>query len=104
MPRANIVKQAIFGSQMKSQIFDSDCPSVAMTLDKGKGRLSSYEHRVSIAPSSSAASEPESEDEITQEYLESLLDRARQNVASSSGSRVNNDGEDVITLDRSAEE
>lgn len=73
-------------------------------LDKGKGKA--IPEPTSSASSSSGSgsessssedteSESDSEDEITPEYLESLLQKARQNVASTS--RKSNE-EEVIKL------
>lgn len=76
----------------------------ATALDKGKGKLIPDEPEESAGGPSPPVSEPESDDEITPEYLELLLERARQNAASSSGVRTGNNEEDVIPLDGSAEE
>lgn len=75
----------------------------ATAFDKGKGKLI---HDEESADSPFAPPlELDSDDEITPEYLESLLERARRNAASSSGARTtSNDEEDVITLEGSTEE
>lgn len=77
-------------------------------LANGKGKLVLGGHEVLAGSPSASSSESESdnEDEITPEYLESLLEKARQNAASSSGTRTdkNDTQEDVITLNGSAKQ
>jgi hypothetical protein len=87
-------------------------------IDKGKRKAipEIHEEAFKSGSGSSSASSSDSdtssdsdseEDEITPEYLESLLEKARQNAAASRGVRQNNNGaheEDVIKLHESTKE
>lgn len=70
------------------------------TLDKGKANLKEIQN-LDSGSSEDTESESDSEDEITPEYLESLLEKARQNVTSIS--RKSNE-EEIIKLDGGSKE
>jgi hypothetical protein len=87
-------------------------------LDKGKGKLVPETHEetsesgsssfsASSSDSDSSSSESESEDEVTPEYLESLLEKARQSAVARHSARKNdNDAheEEMIKLPGSINE
>jgi hypothetical protein len=89
---------------------------VLTALDKGKGKAApeTHEEPSESDSSSSSSSSPdsdtsysESEDEITPEYLESLLEKARQSAAASGNTRKSDNHvqeEDMLILSESAKE
>jgi hypothetical protein len=90
---------------------------VLTALDKGKGKAIQATHQelsesgnssASVSSSESdTSSESGSEDDITPEYLESLIEKARQNAAASRKIRPNDNDvqeEDIIKLSGSTKE
>jgi uncharacterized Zn finger protein (UPF0148 family) len=112
------IGQKLLGARLLPPTTQLNATMALTALDKGKGKAVPETHKetsesgsssssASSSDSDSSSSESESEDEVTPEYLESLLEKARQSAAVRHSARKNYNGaheEEMIKLSGSTNE